>query len=354
MSTALRLALAVLLLAVLLWWHAVVLAPFVLSLSLAYVLQPGMERLVQLRWPRALAAGVCVLVSFLLVLLLLLLLVPIVLDLAPQLQQQLPVLASDAWHTVVPLLTQAGIKVPAELADLRPLLGKFFQTHADEWSNALLQSVRVGGSWLLTLGGLSVLVPVLAFYWLLDWPRLNAGWRSLVPARWREPVDDFVSEADDVMGHYLRGQISVMLLLAVYYSVGLWLFGFNLAWPIGVFTGLAVFIPYVGFGLGLVLALLSGVLQFTTVGEPLWWPLMAVAIVYGAGQLLESIALTPRLVGERIGLHPAGVILALMLFANWMGFVGVLVALPVSALAMVVLRRLIRQYRQSPWFQESP
>lgn len=351
MSRSVRVLVLLALVAVALWWHAVVLAPFALSLALAYVLEPAMERLVRMRWPRPLAAGVCVLASFLLLLVLVLLLVPIVLDLAPLLQQQLPGLASDAWHAVVPLLSQIGIRVPAELADLRPVLGKFFQTHAGEWSNALLQSVRVGGSWLLTLGGLSVLVPVLAFYWLLDWPQLNAGWRSLVPVRWRQAVDDFVAEADDVMGHYLRGQISVMLLLALYYSLGLWLFGFNLAWPIGVFTGLAVFIPYVGFGLGLVLALLSGVLQFTAQAEPLWWPLVAVAVVYGSGQLLESMVLTPRLVGERIGLHPGGVILALMLFAHWMGFVGVLVALPVSALAMVVLRRLTRHYRESPWFQ---
>jgi predicted PurR-regulated permease PerM len=342
--------LAVVALGAALWWHAVVLAPFVLSLALAYVLQPTMEALVRRRWPRSLAASACVLSAFLLALFLVLLLVPIVLELGPQLQQQVPVLASDAWHALVPLLSQVGVRVPAELADLRPVLIKLFQTHASGWSVALLQSARVGGNLLLTVVGLSVLVPVLSFYWLLDWQRLVDGLRSLVPARWRVAVDDFVVEADDVMGHYLRGQIFVMLVLAVFYSLGLWLFGFDLAWPIGVFTGLAVFIPYVGFGLGLMLAVLSGVLQFTAQGEQLWWPLMAVGVVYGIGQLLETIVLTPRLVGERIGLHPAGVIFALMLFAHWMGFVGVLMALPVSALVMVVLRRTIRGYRQSPLF----
>ncbi len=337
-------------LALVVWWHAVVLAPFVLSLVLAYVLEPAVAFLVRHRWPLALSAGMCVIGAFLLLMTLALLLVPIVLQLGPHLQQQLPLLASDTWHALVPWLKQVGINVPAELADLKPMLVKLFQTHANEWSNTLFKSARVGGSWLLTLGGLCVLVPVLSFYWLMDWQRMMAGWRSLVPTRWQPQMEDFVAEADDVMGHYLRGQISVMLILAVYYSVGLWLFGFELAWPIGVFTGLAVAIPYVGFGLGLVLAILAGVLQFAGQGESLWWPLMAVAVVYGIGQLVESMALTPRLVGERIGLHPAGVIFALMLFAHWMGFIGVLIALPVSALAMVVVRRALRRYQQSTLF----
>lgn len=334
---------------VLLWWHAVVLAPFVLSLALAYVLEPLMSRLLRKGWPHALCAALCVLGAFILLLTLGLLLVPIVLELGPRLQQQLPGLASDAWHQVVPWLLQVGVKVPAELADLRPLLVKLFQSHANAWGTALLQSVRVGGSLLLTIGGLAVLVPVLAFYWLMDWQRLVQGWQSLVPVAWRPTVASVVNEADDVMGHYLRGQISVMLILSVYYSLGLWAFGFDLAWPIGVFTGLAMFIPYVGFGLGLLLALLSGILQFTAQGEPAWWPLLGVGLVYGTGQLLESMVLTPRLVGERIGLHPAGVIFSLMLFAHWMGFVGVLVALPVSALLMVFVRRLLAMYRQSAW-----
>jgi predicted PurR-regulated permease PerM len=172
--------------------------------------------------------------------------------------------------------------------------------------------------------------------------------RDLVPLPWRSGVDGFLAEADEMLGHYLRGQILVMLILAAYYSVALMLFGFDLALPIGVFTGLAVFIPYLGFGLGLVLALLAGVLQFSA--DPsggLWWPVMAVAVVYGLGQLIESMLLTPRLVGERIGLHPAGVIFVLMLFGQWLGFVGVLMALPVSALLMVVLRRGVQRYRRS-------
>jgi len=131
-------------------------------------------------------------------------------------------------------------------------------------------------------------------------------------------------------------------VLALYYSLALWAFGLDLALPIGVFTGLAVFVPYLGFGVGLVLAALAGFLQF-----PPYDALLMVGVVYGLGQVIESFVLTPRLVGERIGLHPLHVIFALMAFGELFGFVGVLVALPASAVLLVAIRRVQSQYQAS-------
>ena len=142
----------------------------------------------------------------------------------------------------------------------------------------------------------------------------------------RDGVHSFFDECDAVLGQYLRGQLLVMVALAVYYAVALTVVGFDLALPVGVFTGLAVAIPYVGFGLGLALALLAALLQFASLTG-----VLLVAAVYGLGQLLESFVLTPRLVGERIGLGPLAVIFALMAFGQLFGFVGVLIALPASA-----------------------
>ena len=341
--------------ALLLWLHALILAPFLLSLALAYVLKPAVSWLDGRGVPRLLGVSLALVGAVLLILLLILLLVPIVSELAPMLREQLPDMAARAWHGLVPWLTQMGVRVPQELSDLRPVLVKLFNTHGEQWAAAVLSSLRVGGSVVLTLSGLAVLVPVLAFYWLMDWDGLMDRARGLIPLRWRAAVDDFLQEADEVLGGYLRGQILVMLILAVYYSLGLMLFGFDLGLPIGVFTGLAVFIPYLGFGLGLVLAVLAGMLQFASDPQhSAWWPLIAVGVVYGIGQFVESLFLTPRLVGERIGLHPAGVILTLMLFGQWMGFAGVLMALPVSALLMVVLRRLVKGYKASRWFAAAP
>jgi predicted PurR-regulated permease PerM len=145
---------------------------------------------------------------------------------------------------------------------------------------------------------------------------------------------------------YLRGQVLVMGAMALVYPLGLMLTGLSLAWPIGVFTGLAVFIPYLGYTTGLVFALMSAAIQFSS-----WHGVAGVAAVYAVGQVLESFVLTPRLVGQRIGLSPLAVILALLAFGEVFGFVGVLVALPVSAVAVVVLRRGMSVYRNSTFFR---
>ena len=199
---------------------------------------------------------------------------------------------------------------------------------------------------MLAIIGNAVLLPVMLFYLLYDWPQLLARAWSLVPPRAQPSVGGFLRECDLMLGQYLHGQILVMLALALFYSVGLALAGFDLALPLGVFTGLAGFIPYVGFGLGLVLALLAGVLQFAS-----WYGVLAVALVFGLGQLLESFVLTPRFVGERIGLGPLMVIFALLAFGHLFGFVGVLIALPVSAVGVVAARRLREAYLNSPLYQ---
>ena len=169
---------------------------------------------------------------------------------------------------------------------------------------------------------------------------------SLVPMKMRPRFDSFMKESDQVLGQSLRGQLSVMLAMAVFYSLGLWWFGLDLALPIGVFTGLAVFVPYVGFGLGLVLASIAALLQF-----PFEQACLVVVVVFGLGQALESLVLTPRLVGERIGLHPLHVIFALLAFGQLFGFVGVLIALPASAVLLVAIRRLRHRYQSSGLFR---
>ena len=134
--------------------------------------------------------------------------------------------------------------------------------------------------------------------------------------------------------------------MAVFFSVGLMLFGLDLAWPIGIFTGLAMFVPYVGFAMGLVMAALVGIMQMGFSRAA-----VMVAVVYGIGQVLESFYLTPRLVGERIGLHPLMVIFALLAFGQLFGFVGVLLALPASAVLLVAVRRLRNQYLHSSLYK---
>lgn len=330
----------------LLWLLAPVLTPFIVGAVLAYALHPAVERLAARRVPRLLAVlGVEVL--FIVALLaVLLLIVPILSKELPLLREQIPALADRLNHMLSPWLAQWGVNVALDIAGIKAFMLKVLDANLEDWFTTALSSARIGGSILLALIGNVVLVPVVLFYLLMDWPQIVARTQSFVPPRRRAQVDSFLAECDAVLGQYLRGQLLVMLILAAFYSIGLALFRFDLALPVGVFTGLAIFIPYLGFGLGLLLALLAGLLQFAS-----WYGVVAVAVVYGIGQVVESLYLTPRLVGERIGMDPLMVIFALLAFGHLFGFVGVLVALPLSALIVVAVRRLRALYIASPLYQ---
>jgi predicted PurR-regulated permease PerM len=321
------------------WLLGPVLTPFLIAAVLAYVLQPLVERLAARRVPRVLAVAVVEVTAIVLVLAVVLLIVPILSKQLPLLREQIPLLADRLNASLSPWLANFGFKVALDTGSIKSFVLKYLDANVEDSIATALSSARIGGSILLALLGNAFLVPLVLFYLLMDWINLTQRLSALVPPRLRERVHGFVQECDSVLGQYLRGQLLVMLILAVYYSSSLALFGFELAVPVGVFTGLAIFIPYVGFGLGLLLALISGLLQFTG-----WYGLVAVAVVYGIGQFAESLILTPRLVGERIGMSALTVIFALLAFGHLFGFVGVLLALPVSAVLVVAVRRLRATY----------
>ncbi|MBB5206115.1 putative PurR-regulated permease PerM [Inhella inkyongensis] len=322
----------------LLWLLAPVLSPFVAAAVLAYALDPLVERLAK-RMPRVVAVVLVETLAIVLVLALLLLVVPILSKELPLLKAQIPALAARLNQELAPLLQRWGMTASLDVAAIKDFVIRHLGANADDIATALLGSVRIGGSLLLALIGNLVLIPVVLFYLLLDWPQLRERAWALVPPRWREGAREFLGETDTMLGHYLRGQLLVMGVLALYYTLALAIAGFDLALPLGVFTGLAIFVPYVGFGLGLVLTLLAAALQFAS-----WYGLICVALIFGLGQLFESLVLTPRLVGERIGLSPLMVIFVLLAFGHLLGFVGILLALPLSAVGLVGLRRAHAQY----------
>jgi predicted PurR-regulated permease PerM len=330
--------------ALLLWLLGAALPPVILALVFAYLLWPLVRMLERRRVPRALAATATILLAMLAVTALALLLVPIVTTVLPQLRTQWPGLLDKFNHVVTPQLKNFGVEVDTDT--VKAWILKSFDGNMDEWGQKLLSSARIGGSWLATIIGFLVLVPVLVFYLLIDAESVTNGTWNLVPLKSRESLARFLGECDAMLRQYLKGQLAVMGAMALIYPLGLMLTGLNLAWPIGVFTGLAVFIPYLGYTTGLVLALMSAAIQFTG-----WHGVAEVAAVYAIGQVLESFVLTPRLVGERIGLSPLAVILALLAFGEVFGFVGVLVALPVSALGVVALRHAMATWRASTFYR---
>jgi predicted PurR-regulated permease PerM len=336
-----------------LWFLAPVMAPFMVAAVLAYALTPLVDWLdaaARGRVPRVLAVLVVELLFVLLALGLVLLIVPILVKELPLMRDQLPVFLDKVNTALQPVLRKLGVKLSLDLPSIKAFVMTYLNANFEDTLGSVLASVKLGGSAALAVAGNMVLIPVALFYLLMDWERFIRHLRELIPPRLRRGSDSFLQESDQVLGEYLRGQLVVMGVLAVYYSVGLALFGLDLALPIGTFTGLAVFVPYLGFGLGLVLALLAGLLEFSAAGGATQAMLM-VAVVYGFGQLLESFFLTPRLVGERIGLHPLAVIFALLAFGQLFGFVGILVALPVSAVLLVAVRRVRSGYLASDLYQ---
>jgi len=336
--------------ALLLYILGPILTPFIAAAILAYALNGAVDyleraRLGKFHLPRSLAVVVVMLLFLGAVGALVLIVVPVLRTELPLLQAQIPDALARIDATLAPRLAQMGIHVKLDGGGLRRILTQQITTSGDEIWATLLASARVGGSALLGWLATAILIPVVLFYLLLDWHRLLLQLENAVPRRWVRQTVDMAHEVNALLAQYLRGQLLVMLVLALYYSAALALAGFEVALPVGILTGLLVFIPYLGYGLGLALALTAAILQF-----PDWSGVIAVAVIYGAGQVIEGFFLTPRLVGERIGLNPLAVIFALLAFGQLFGFVGVLLALPASAVLMVAFRHLKRHYLRSSFY----
>ena len=336
----------VLAIAALLHWLGPILTPFLIGGMLAYVGKPAVGWMEKKHVPRTVGALLVMLVALVLVLGLLLILTPLVHSEFSLLAQRLPELAGGLYAQLAPWLNEKfGIQVQFDLDSIKQLIADNLDS-AQAVSLKLLTGLKAGGTLLIGILINLVLIPVVMFYLLRDWSRIVARLDDLTPRRWLAKVRTMAFEIDKVLGEFLRGQLSVMTVLAIYYAVGLTLAGLQFALPIGILTGLLVFIPYVGFGLGLILGVLAALLQWNG------WPgFAAVLAVYGVGQLLEGYVLIPWLVGDRIGLHPLVVIFALLAFGQLFGFAGVLLALPVSAALLVGLRHLRAEYHESPLYR---
>jgi predicted PurR-regulated permease PerM len=336
--------------ALLLYALGPILTPFIAAAILAYALNGGVDaiervRLGKFHLPRSLAVVIVMLLFLAAVGALVLIVVPVLRTELPLLQAQIPDALARIDAAISPRLAQLGIHIKLDGGGLRTMLSQQFMTSGDEVWSTVLAAARGGGRALLGWLATAILIPVVLFYLLLDWHRLLLQCQSFVPRRWVRRTVNMAREVNALLAQYLRGQLLVMMVLALYYSAALALAGFEVALPVGILTGLLVFIPYLGFGLGLLLALTAATLQFSD-----WSGVIAVAVIYGIGQVVEGFFLTPRLVGERIGLNPLAVIFALLAFGQLFGFAGVLLALPASAVLMVAFRHLKRHYLRSTFY----
>jgi predicted PurR-regulated permease PerM len=266
----------------------------------------------------------------------------------PALRQQLPSWLAQIQNLIQPWLDSLalGLDLQKIQETIQTKVSAHLSNNADTLiTNGLSTVLNSGQTIIGSIVGL-VLIIFVVFYLIIQWEDFFKKMSPMIPPRWLAQTKQILVEIDVLLSQYLRGQLLVIAALSVYYSMGLYFLGVTGAIALGLFTGLAIFIPYIGYGVALILALLSALLQAETGVS-----ILAVLVLYIVGQTIESFFLTPKLVGEKIGLHPVLVVFALILFGGWFGFFGILLALPMSAIVLVLGRHLMAFYKNSSWYR---
>jgi predicted PurR-regulated permease PerM len=321
-----------------------VLTPFLIAGILAYINDPLVDKLSKLNigkfeFDRTLATVLVMVAIFGAIFLLFIILIPLLQKESLLIAERLPAFIARLRDSIEPwLVNNFGIHFDVDSAKIQEIITKNWKTAGD----LLGDTLKLAGSHGMALIGVLaniLLLPVVLFYLLRDWDIFVKNIGDLIPREWHDKTVNISQEIDQVLAEFLRGQLSVMLAMSMFYAAGLWLAGLDMALPIGLIAGLLGFVPYLGIALGLGLALLVAALQFTSFGQ-----VIPILLVFGAGQLVESMWLTPKLVGNRIGLHPVIVIFALLAGGQLFGFAGVLLALPISAAIAVGLRHTKDNY----------
>lgn len=316
-----------------------ILMPFLLAAVIAYICNPLVSLLSAIKISRTLGAALVMLLLFGAFTALILIMMPLFEREFTRLITRMPDYLEIVKNYWIPWLRSTlGIDLQLDIA-------MFGQALTEHWKSAggiaarMLPSLTSGGIVVLDFLMNLLLVPVVLFYLLRDWNTLINQINEWIPPAWQNQVRPLMMETDRVLAEFLRGEVAVIILMSSFFVTGLWLVGLEFALPIGLLAGMLVFIPYLGAIVGLALATFAAVMQFQG-----WTGVISVWVVFGTGQLLESMLITPWFVGERIGLHPIVVIFSLLAFGQLFGFIGILLALPVSAVLLVWLRHLHKRY----------
>ena len=337
------LLICILLLVWILYLLSPVLTPFLIGAFLAYLGDPAVDRLETIRFSRTLSVIFVFFLMSIIGLSLFLILVPLIEDQLSRLITRVPQMITWAQTVFLPHLSS---RLGIEISDIH--LDSLKNTIASNWKDIgnviglVLARVTQSGQVFVVWFSYLVLIPVVTFYLLRDWDILIARIRGMLPRRYEMIVIRLARECDAVLAEFLRGQLMLMLAQGVIYSLGLWIAGLEFALLIGMLAGLVSFVPYLGFIVGVAVAGVAAFMQYHDVMH-----LVFVFVVFGIGQAIEGMLLSPWLVGERIGLHPVAVIFAVMAGGQLFGFFGVLLALPVAAVITVLLRYSFERYKES-------
>jgi predicted PurR-regulated permease PerM len=328
----------------LLWLLAPILTPFAVAALLGWLGDPLVDRLELSGRSRNTAVILVFTLMALLLALVLIILVPVIESQIATLIESLPRYRLWVTGVAIPWIEgRFGIQIASWLD-----LGHLIELVRSNWESAggvaatVLGYVSRSGFALIGWMANLVLIPVITFFFLRDWDLIVGRVASMVPRDHIETVSRLARESSDVLGGFLRGQFLVMVILGIMYGAGLWAAGLDLGILIGIVAGLLTFVPYLGPASGVVLGVLAALMQY---GD--WKHIAGVLAVFGVGQLIESYWLTPKLVGDRIGLHPVAVVFAVLAGGQLFGFLGMLLALPMAAVVNVLLRYAHERYTKS-------
>jgi predicted PurR-regulated permease PerM len=326
-----------------------ILTPFLVGALLAYLADPLVKKLMHLRVSRLMSSIIVFVGLFTVLVLVVVLLIPLVQEQIEVLTDTIPNIVVWVQNTIVPWLKETiGFNTALiNVATFKKMLADNL-TSAGGMADWIVHKVLTSGVKLVEVFMNLILIPVVTFYLLCDWPKVVTGIRSLVPRQSEPTFTKLLRECDNVLGAFIRGQFLVMLALGVIYSVGLSLVGLQIGITIGLIAGLLTIVPYLGTIIGVLAASIAAFVQFGTFSS-----VLLVWLVFVVGHLIEHVFLTPKLVGDRIGLHPVAVIFAILAGGSLFGFLGVLLALPVAAVTMVWVRYLLERYRHSQLYQHS-
>jgi predicted PurR-regulated permease PerM len=328
-----------------------ILEPFLISALLAYLGNPLIQHLQRWHLPRTLAVVLVFCLTIMVLGLFLVLLVPLIEKQIWVLINKIPLMIQYFQTIGLPkalaLLDKWNLSQYVQIDSLKNVAGAHWQQASGYLSGylsvfwqKLFHSGMAIFTWVINL----LLIPVVTFYLLRDWHLLLTDCAALLPRNRAPVIIGLLSQCNEVLGAFFKGQLMVTLSLAALYSLGLSLLGLQLALLIGLIAGLLSIVPYLGFSIGLIAALLAALIQF-----PDHIHLLYVLLVFLLGNVLEGMVLTPWLVGDKIGLHPVAVIFAILAGGQLFGFIGILLALPVAAVLMVLLRHVHRHYLNSQW-----
>lgn len=326
------------LLLLVMWLLGSAVLPFILGAGVAYLLDPVADRLERAGLSRTMAVVVITAFAVLIFVIAILLVVPVLVRQATALIETWPQMVAGLQRFLTvqfPTVFPEGSTLSSTLSQMASTIG--------ERAGQLLSTVMGSVAGVISVIALLVIVPVVAFYLLLDWDRMVAQIDSLLPREHAPTVRQLAHEIDVALSGFIRGQGLVMLILGTWYSIALMLVGLPFGFFIGIMGAALSFIPYVGTLIGGGTAI--GVALFSFWGDPMW--IAAVVAIYGIGQVVEGNYLQPKIVGGSIGLHPVWLLLALSVFGALFGFVGLVAAVPLAAALGVVVRFMIQRYRES-------